>query len=359
MALPKPFSSLWPEGIETLIGALSSAGFRDLSATQLARKNFSQIKAPVSLAALKSLSPAEKSSRFSFLKKDAAFDVDHLNGIGLLIVDAAMISKVPETLPLLFTTYPDAALDWILGQSFPAEWCGQSEKVPAGVIAEGAVHIGPECEIGEGTVLESGVRLGARVRIGKNCRIGAWTRIGDDSVLGSDCRLTGLNSLGSQGFGTLTYPGVERPVIRNHVGRVILGDHVRLGAYVSIDRGVLDDTVVGSGTCFDNHVQVGHNCEIGEASLFCSFVGLSGSTKIGHHSIFAGMSGTKDHVRIGNHVVVAAQSGVSCDLEDGVQVKGYPPRPLREALKIQSLVTRLPELFDRLKIIEKKSKESP
>ncbi len=256
--------------------------------------------------------------------------------------------------PLLRVREPAAALDFVLGHVRAPEWHGESHAVPKGVVAEAGVVIGPDCEIGEGTVLETGVRLGARVRIGRDGRIGAHSRIADDCELGDECRLTGSVSIGGQGFGFVKYPGESGRRPRVHVGRVVVGTGVRLGAFVAIDRGVFEDTQVGDGGAFDNIVQVGHNCVVGREAVLCSFVGLSGSTELGDRVTLAGLVGTKGHMRIGHDVTVAAQSGVSADVPDGQVVKGYPPRPLAEALKIQALVGRLPEFFARLKKLEEK-----
>jgi UDP-3-O-[3-hydroxymyristoyl] glucosamine N-acyltransferase len=270
----------------------------------------------------------------------------------VLLDESSELSPAKDKFRGLKMRNADAAMDFVLRRISEPEWAGSSAPVPAGVVAEAGVVVGPDCEIGEGTVLEAGVRLGARVKIGRNCRIGAHSRIGDDCVLGEGCELTALVSIGGQGFGFVQYPGEERRRPRLHVGRVVLGDAVRVGAQVAIDRGVFEDTVVGSQTALDNIVQIGHNCRVGTGAVICSFVGLSGSTSLGDNVTIAGMVGTKGHVRIGSNATVAAQSGVSRDIRDGETVKGYPPRPLPQALEIQALTTKLPEIYKRLKQVE-------
>ncbi len=340
------------------MGALVSSGFRAASGKHL--PNWKALQLPLSIESerLKSL-PAGQSADayYSYLKASGKALKSALPKLGLLIVDQKLQPEIEEALPILWTDFPDAAMDFILQKSYPASYSGETRLVPPGVIAEKPYFIGPDTLIGEGTIIESNVRIGARVKIGTGCRIGAGSRINDDTIIGNDCVLLGMDAIGGPGFGTIRYPGSEVQRMRAHVGRVVIGDRVRLGSHVSIDRGVFDDTQIGDDCLFDNHVQVGHNCIIGKNSIFCSFVGLSGSTIVGDQTVFAGMVGTAGHVKIGSRVVVAAQSGISKDIEDGAQVKGYPPKPIAEALKIQTLVGKLPELFERIKKIEK-SKES-
>ena len=258
----------------------------------------------------------------------------------------------------LWTKYPEAVLDLVIRELWTKEWAGATHSVPQGVIAEAGVVIGPDSHIGEGTVLESGVRIGARVRIGRNCRIGAHSRIADESVIGDDAQLSGFNSIGAQGFGLVDFPDIPHKRPRLHVGRTIIGNGVRLGVCVSVDRAVFGETRLADYVAIDNHTQVGHNCTIGENSVILGFVAISGSTHIGARTTISGLTGTGGHLTIGSDVVIAAQSGITSDIPDGAQIKGYPARPMREALKIAMLQGKLPEIYDRLKALEARY-ESP
>jgi UDP-3-O-[3-hydroxymyristoyl] glucosamine N-acyltransferase LpxD len=345
----RALSELWPSPVD-LIAELRKASF----IVDEARFAFSQKLTSAAWASVRIPRSAKSETpgpgAFTYLGKNASLIATDW---ALVLVDA----RRPENalpFPALAVSYPDAAIDFILRRITPEEWTGASAPVPPDVRAEPGVHLGPGVHIGAGTILESGVRIGRNVSIGARCRIGAGSRIADDTVIGDDCQFTGPVSLGGQGFGFVEYPGQGRRQPRCHVGRVCLGDRVRLGAFVAIDRGVFEDTVIGDGTALDNLVQVGHNVRIGRDGILCGLVGISGSTEIGDRVTIAGLSGTKDHVRIGNDVTIAAQSGVNCDIEKGQTVKGYPPRPLAEALKLQVLTGRLPELFRRLKNLEDK-----
>jgi UDP-3-O-[3-hydroxymyristoyl] glucosamine N-acyltransferase len=342
------FEQEWSLGLEALSKELKAQGFE---CEIFLSEKFSWPK----VSELKSIeSPHFTGYSWGYLAEDKTKHVWPQQA-QLLIAHSSRKRDCPDQFAgsILWTTHPEAALDVIVRRLAASEWWGASAPIPSGVHAETQVHVGPDCQIGEGTILETGVRIGARVKIGKNCRIGAFSKIADDSVLGDDCVLSASVVIGGQGFGLAKYPQAPYSRPRLHVGTVEIGKGVRLGSFVSIDRAVFGCTRVGDHSCFDNHVHMGHNCEVGRETVLCGFVGLAGSTRVGSHSVFAGFVGTKGHVDIGSHVTIAAQSGVTAPLPDGVQVKGYPTRPIAEALKIASLNSRLPELYDRIKKIEK------
>ena len=121
---------------------------------------------------------------------------------------------------------------------------------------------------------------------------------------------------------------------------------------MAVDRSVLSETVVGDGTSVDNFIQIAHNCELGRGNVLVAYVGLSGSTKTGDGCVFGARAGTQEHVTLGKGVTVAGQTDVTKSLPDGAVVKGYPPRPLKEQLKIQVLQGKLPDFARRLKLLE-------
>ena len=141
------------------------------------------------------------------------------------------------------------------------------------------------------------------------------------------------------------------------VGGVIIEDDVEIGSNTSIDRGTVGNTVIKKGSKIDNLVQIAHNCIVGENNILCGMVGLSGSTELGRNVMIGAGSGTKGHIKIGDNCIITARTSVSKDLKPGSEVKGmYPARPLAEELKIQTLVGKLPEIYERLKKLEKGGK---
>jgi len=278
------------------------------------------------------------------------------NQFAFLFAHKSRRKDLPEKISghICWTNYPEAALDCLILKLVGTRSNFEPRRdSPKDVIVEPSAYISKDVVIGEGSVIEVGVKIGARAQIGRNCHIGAYSIIEDDCILGDGCDLGSHCHIGGRGFGIIDYPRAPQKRIRHHVGRVRLGNFVQLGSHTCVDRAVFNETILGDEVSTDNHVQIAHNCVIGAQSAFCAFVGMSGSTTVGKRCVFAGASGTKGHLSIGDDVIVGAQSGITSDLESNQFVKGYPPRPIQEALKIESLKTRLPEIYSRLKRLEK------
>jgi UDP-3-O-[3-hydroxymyristoyl] glucosamine N-acyltransferase len=224
-------------------------------------------------------------------------------------------------------------------------WIGPCCVVEAGAaVADGAqllanVYVGPGAWVGSGTVLEPHVALMAGTRVGKNC------------LLHAGC------ALGCDGFGFLPSPAgiVKIP----QVGNVVVEDDVEIGACTAIDRGTIGDTVIGSGTKIDNHVQIGHNARIGKHCVICSMTGIGGSSIVEDGVTVSGQVGVTDHVRVGKGAILGGRAGVTNDVPQGAVVSGFPARPHSEARRTQVLVTRLPELYERIRQLETLNKVVP
>lgn len=221
--------------------------------------------------------------------------------------------------------------------------------------------LGRDVAVGAFTVLKGRTLVGDRTRIGAQCYIGYNARIGKDCLLhpgvyvGDYCEVGDRVILqpgaviGSDGFGYDTDPKTGTHHKIPQVGRVILEDDVEIGANVAIDRATTGETRVGAGTKVDNLVQLGHNVVTGRNCLIISQVGVAGSTKIGHQVVLAGQAGVAGHIAIGDGAVVAAQTGVMNDVPPKTLIFGTPARPHREAMKLQAIFGRLPEMYESFK----------
>ncbi|MBI5201513.1 MAG: UDP-3-O-(3-hydroxymyristoyl)glucosamine N-acyltransferase [Elusimicrobia bacterium] len=207
--------------------------------------------------------------------------------------------------------------------------------------------------VGDGTVLGPQVYLGRNAKVGKECRIYPQVVIREDCVVGDRCIIHSGTVVGSDGYGYATdmKTGQHRKVPQ--VGNVVLENDVEIGSNVSIDRGNTGPTKIGAGTKIDNLVQLGHNVQTGRNCLIVSHVGIAGSTKLGNQVTLAGQVGIAGHLTIGDGAIVTAQTGVMTDLAPKAIVFGTPSRPHREAMKLQALFNRLPELFDTVKELSK------
>jgi UDP-3-O-[3-hydroxymyristoyl] glucosamine N-acyltransferase len=215
-------------------------------------------------------------------------------------------------------------------------YCIVGEKVRIGPrsVLQGLNHVGADCLLGEDVNLFPNVTLYARTEVGNRVRIHSGTVVGSD------------------GFGYVLDNGVHRKVPQ--IGNVIICDDVELGANVTVDRGALGPTIVGTGTKVDNLVQIAHNVTLGEHCIIVSQAGIAGSTKLGNYVILGGQVGLAGHLKIGNRVSVAAQSGVMNNIPDGEKWIWTPAQPDRQAKRQMIALQQLPELFRRVKDLEKK-----
>ncbi|UDF29488.1 UNVERIFIED_ORG: UDP-3-O-(3-hydroxymyristoyl)glucosamine N-acyltransferase [Roseateles sp. XES5] len=204
-------------------------------------------------------------------------------------------------------------------------------RLEPGVIVEPMAVVGKGAEIGEGTHIGPGAVIGAGVRIGRNCTIAAGATI-QCALIGNNVIIHPGARIGQDGFGYA--PGLKPGMIKIvQIGRVIIQDDVEIGANTTIDRGTMDDTVIGEGTKIDNQVQVGHNVRIGRHCGIVSKVGIAGSTRIGDGVMIGGASGINGHITIGDGVQIAAMSGVIADIPAGEKYGGIPARPMRDFLR--------------------------
>jgi UDP-3-O-[3-hydroxymyristoyl] glucosamine N-acyltransferase len=187
-------------------------------------------------------------------------------------------------------------------------------KIHPSVVVPVDVSVGPNAVIGARVILASGVSVGANCVVGDDCVLGQGTRLMPGVVLyhrvriGARCIIHSGSVIGGDGFGFVPDAQGRFETVAQ-VGGVRVGDDVSIGSCTTIDRGAIEDTVIGNGVKIDNQVQIGHNCVIGDHSLLCGCVGLVGSTRIGQHCVLAGMVG------------VGSGAG-PVEITDGVMVSG-------------------------------------
>lgn len=207
------------------------------------------------------------------------------------------------------------------------------------VIREGAA-IGDRAWIGSHTVVGQGVTIGADVRLHPHVTLYPGSVLGDRVTAHSGVRI------GSDGFGYVFSGGAHRKI--PHMGRCVIGNDVEIGANSAIDRGSIDDTVIGDGTKIDNLVQIGHNVRVGRLCLLCGQAGVAGTSRIEDGAVLGGQVGLAGHLTVGAGAKLAAQAGVISDIPAGETWSGYPARPHREALKASAALFKLSALMKRI-----------
>lgn len=268
----------------------------------------------------------------------------------------------PGAKAIIRTDNPSLAFTQVVSFVVPRQEKSLSGIHPAAVVGKGA-KLGRDVALGPCAVIDDGAVIGDRTVIHAGCYIGAGTVIGADGLvypgvsirerieIGDRVIIHSGTVIGSDGFGFVTVGGVHHKIPQT--GTVVIGDDVEIGANVTIDRARFDHTSIGSGTKIDNLVHIAHNVEIGKNCLIVAQVGISGSTAIGDNVILAGQVGIVGHVKIGDNSIVMAKSGVSKSLPAGSVVWGSPCQPAQEQKKMIVLMRNLPELFDRVKELEK------
>lgn len=212
----------------------------------------------------------------------------------------------------------------------PAAHLGSGSAIEAGAIVEAGAVVGPGAAVGAGTIVAPGAVIGPQCRIGRDSYVGPGASvvcafIGDRVVIHAGARI------GQDGFGFL--PGRAGLEKVPQLGRVVIQDDVEIGANATIDRGAIDDTVIGQGTKIDNLVQIAHNVRIGRCCVIAGQCGISGSVVIGDYAMLGGSVGIADHVTIGAGAQLAAGSGVMHDIPAGQKWGGSPAMPARDWLR--------------------------
>ena len=202
-------------------------------------------------------------------------------------------------------------------------------------------YIGKDVVIGTNTIVYPNVTIFDSVTIGNNTAIWSGTVIRERCVVGSYCILHSNVSIGADGFGFRPAPDGRGLMKIPHIGNVVIGNGVEIGASSCVDRGKFSATIVGDGCKIDNMIQIGHNSKMGRSCIMAGASGLAGSVTLGDGVIIGGGARISDHVTLGNGVSVGGNSGVINDWPDGAKVLGYPAVEARDALKQWVILKKL------------------
>ena len=228
---------------------------------------------------------------------------------------------------------------------------------PDARLAPGA-SVGPRAVVEAGAVLGEGCTIGAGVHVGRNVRIGAGTRLHpgvvvyQDCTVGARCIVHSGTVIGSDGFGFARE--ADRWAKIPQLGAVVIGDDVEIGSNCSIDRGALEDTVIGDGCKLDNLIQIAHNVVIGEHTALAGCVGVAGSAQIGRRCMIGGGAGILGHLEICDDVVISSMSLVTRSIRrPGFYTGVFPLMENAGWEKAAATVRQLPALRDRLRRLER------
>ncbi len=215
--------------------------------------------------------------------------------------------------------------------------------------------IGRNCKISSGCILHPGVVLYDHVQIGEGCELQANSVIHRKTVLGHFCIIQSNSVIGSEGFGFIPTKNGWRKMPQT--GKVILGDHVEIGAGTTVDRPSVGETFIDSGTKIDNLVQVGHGVIIGKDCAMASQVGIAGGANLGNNVILAGQVGVANRVNVGDGVIASSKCGIHADVNPGEVISGFPAMPNKLWLRCSAIFKKLPEIAKSIRELNRYSRD--
>ena len=220
-------------------------------------------------------------------------------------------------------------------------------------IGEG-VSIGPNVIIGDHVTIGDGVVLCSSVHVGRDSTVGERTVLRTNVVVEHDCHIGDesiLNAhavIGADGFGYRPNERYDGLTKMPHIGNVVIGNCVEIGANSCIDRGKFSSTTIGDGTKLDNLVQIGHNVKIGNHCVIAAHCGIGGSVKIGNWVQIGAQVGIAPHCKVGDGAKIGAKSGLMHDIPAGEEWLGVPAGKMKDTLRQWAIVRKMPELAKQL-----------
>ena len=232
----------------------------------------------------------------------------------------------------------------------PTAKVGNDVYIGAHVVIQQNVEIGNSAIIHPNVVIYPDAKIGDRTTLHANCTIHERTRIGADCVIHSGA------VIGAEGFGFVpTRTGWFK---MEQSGYTVLEDGVEVGCNTAIDRPAVGETRIGSNTVIDNLVQIGHGCQIGVGCAIAGQAGMAGAVKLGNRVILAGQVGIANQAKMGDGAIASAQAGIHNDVAPGEIVSGTPAIPHKLYLKVSAIYSRLPDMYQSLKQLQRKLKNS-
>jgi len=311
------------------------------------------------------VAPLDRASRrdLSFLGTAKYSSLMATTQAGIVLVSPELAEVAGDVAARVVVAKPQEALLSLLPRFYraPAVQRGINETavIGRGVSLGKNVSIGAYAVVGDGAVIGDGsvigphCVLGPSVVVGADCHLVAQATLYTGAVLGDRVIIHAGARIASDGFGYVQRGGAHVKI--PHVGRCIIENDVEIGANTTVDRGSIDDTVVGAGTKIDNLVQVAHNVRIGKLCLIMAQVGIAGSARVEDGAMLLGQVGVSGHHTIGKGAIIAAQAGVFGDIPPGETWSGYPARPHKQALRAQAALFKLPDLLRRIERLLDKS----
>jgi UDP-3-O-[3-hydroxymyristoyl] glucosamine N-acyltransferase len=280
-----------------------------------------------------------------------------------VILHPNLASAAPEGVALILTPNPYVYYARVAALLNPPARLAAGAHPTAVVESEipTSCHIGAGAWVGPGVTLGEGVEIRARATIGAGVAIGADSVVHPGASIYAGCRVgergiihSGV-VIGADGFGFAPdFSGARGEWVKiPQIGRVVIGNDVEIGANTSIDRGALEDTIIGDGCKLDNQIQIGHNCVIGACTVIAGCVGIAGSTHIGERCAIGGAAMILGHLDIAPGTEISPGSMVTKSIaQPGKYTALYPLERHENWLKNAAKLRHLEKLAARLEKLE-------
>ena len=204
-------------------------------------------------------------------------------------------------------------------------------------------YVGRHTKVGDGTIIHEQVYIGDDCTIGRDCILYPGVRIYPGMVIGDRVILHSGVVIGADGFGNAPQPDGSWEKIE-HLGNVVIGNDVEIGANSTVDRAQMESTIIGNGVRIDNLCMIAHNVVIGDHTVMAAQTGIAGSTQVGKYCIFAGQVGIAGHLKIADHTTICAQGGVIGNIrKEGQTLVGSPVIDVKQYMKAYALFKRAAE----------------
>ena len=241
---------------------------------------------------------------------------------------------------------PDASIG-------PFTVIGPGAKIGVGAVIGPQCHVGANAVIGDQVFLREAVSIAARVVIGDRFFAQPGARIGGDGFSFVTPEASGAEKA-RESLGGAVEANAQSWARIHSLGSVTIGNDVEIGANSAIDRGALDDTIIGNGVKIDNQVMIGHNCQIGDHTVIAGCAGIAGSTKVGRHCMIGASAGINGHIEICDGVMVTGFGMIQKSItKPGIYSSGTGMQTNREWHKSVIRFWQLDEIAKRLKRLER------
>lgn len=330
-------SLFMPAAVKTTAGALATKFGLELRGNPSAPVRGVAPIADARAGQLAFYSTEQNSNAFKILP----IDVLKKTRASVILVQPDQAQYAPDGATLLITDTPRGNIVKILGEIYrekPRFGISKNSRIERGVFfrKKRTNYVGDFVTIERGAVIEPDVKIYSGAFIGRNVVLGRGTIVHsgahiENATIGSECVINANSVIGKDGFGYTKQDGHN--IFIPHVGRVVFGDRVSVGANTCIDRGAMTDTTIGAGTKIDNLCQIAHGVVVGCECFLASGVGLAGGVVIGDNVLLGGHVGIANGVRVGNNASVGANSGVFRNIPDGETYMGYPAGPGTEFMR--------------------------